>query len=450
MIRQDDLSKVLLFGLLFVNTSAALAEGESQIKKTSDRPNIILIMADDVGYECFGCYGSKQYSTPNIDRMARQGMRFNHCYSQPLCTPTRVKLMTGLSNARNYSAFSILNRDQQTIGHYFQAAGYETLVAGKWQLLGADHYPERFRLKGTWPRAAGFDHHCLWQVDRLGSRFWKPLLSVDGETREFGEDDYGPEVVTKYITDFMTKGRKQNKPFFIYYPMILVHSPFLPTPDSKSRGSKNKQRNFEDMVAYMDKLVGRITKQTEELGIAEQTLILFTGDNGTHKSLISTLNGRTIKGGKGSTTDAGTREPLVAYWPGVIPAGKTNDDLVDASDFLPTLAEAAGARIPDGLDGQTFFPQLRGEIGKPRQWMYCFYCPRPERTKPVRFVRDQRWKLYGDGRFFDVANDVNEKRAIENLDSIAGAAEAKRKLVVAIDSMPAEGQRLLKFSSGPK
>lgn len=410
------------------------------------RPNIILIMADDVGYECFGCYGSGQYQTPNIDRMARQGMRFNHCYSQPLCTPSRVKIMTGLYNARNYSAFSVLNRDQRTIGHYFQDAGYETVVAGKWQLLGAEHYPDRFRQKGTWPSDAGFDHACLWQVDRLGSRFWKPLLYVDGENRQFDEDEYGPDVVTDYITDFMAANRE--KPFFVYYPMILVHSPFVPTPDSESRESKNRQRNFEDMVSYMDTLVGRITDRVKELGIADRTLVLFTGDNGTHKSIQSTLDGHSIQGGKGQTTDAGTRVPLVAYWPGVVPAGRANDDLVDFSDSLPTALEAAGAPVPCGLDGQSFLPQLCGKVGSPREWIYCYYCPRPERTQPARFVRDQRWKLYGDGRFFDVVNDPAEKHPLEKVESGTPADAAKRKLAAALQSVPAEGQTLLEF--GPK
>ena len=425
---------------------ACLAVSRAGAEQRSDRPNVILIMADDVGYECFGCYGSKQYRTPNIDRMAAGGMRFNHCYSQPLCTPSRVKLMTGLSNARNYSAFSVLNRDQRTIGHRFQTAGYKTLVAGKWQLLGAEHYAERFRGKGTWPRDAGFDHHCLWQVDRLGGRFWNPLLTIDGKTRQFGKDDYGPEIVTTYITDFMADHRKQPEPFFVYYPMILVHAPFLPTPDSESRKSKNRQRNFEDMVAYMDKCIGRIIDTTEELGIADNTLILFVGDNGTHTTLESKLDGRVIRGGKGRTTDAGTRVPLVAYRPGTVPQGKVSDDLVDFSDFLPTLLEAANAKVPEGLDGRSFFPQLQGKPGTPREWMYCYYCPRPERQQPVRFVRDQRWKLYGDGRFHDVKNDVKEQNDIKDTDSLPGATQAKQKLAEALKTMPNEGQSLLKFT----
>ena len=114
----------------------------------ADVPNIVLIMADDVGYECFGCYGSEQYQTPHIDRLAAQGIRFDHCYSQPLCTPSRVKIMTGLSNARNYSAFSVLNRDQRTFGHRLKEAGYQTFIGGKWQLLGAEHYSKQFPRQG--------------------------------------------------------------------------------------------------------------------------------------------------------------------------------------------------------------------------------------------------------------------------------------------------------------
>jgi arylsulfatase A len=412
---------------------------DAAAKKT----NIILIMADDVGYECFGCYGSKQYSTPNIDRMAKNGMLFTHCYSQPLCTPSRVKIMTGISNVRNYSAFSVLNSDQKTIGHYFKDAGYKTLVAGKWQLLGAEHYKEQFRGKGSWPDKAGFDNVCLWQVDKLGSRFWQPLLNIDGENRQFGKKTaYGPDVVNDYVLDFME--REKSEPFLIYYPMILVHNPFDPTPDSKSLKSKNKQRNFTDMVAYMDKLIGNVIAKTEELGIAENTLIMFCGDNGTNKAITSTLNGVEIVGGKGKTTDAGTRVPMVALQPGTISKGQVYEELVDFSDFLPTCLDACGLEVPTGIDGQSFAPQLRGDPGQPREWMHCFYCPRPERSKPQQFVRNKRWKLYRNGTFFDVANDVKEKNDLSGSES-PDAEAVRAKLQTALDSFPAEGQQLLKF-----
>lgn len=436
------ISTLLLVPVAIVLLTLPSIECDAAAKQ---KTNIILIMADDVGYECFGCYGSKQYSTPSIDRMSKRGMLFTHCYSQPLCTPSRVKIMTGISNVRNYSAFSVLNSDQKTIGHYFKEAGYRTLVAGKWQLLGAEHYQERFRGKGTWPGEAGFDNHCLWQVDRLGSRFWQPLLNIDGENRQFEKTStYGPDVVNDYVLNFMEQHK--SEPFLIYYPMILVHNPFDPTPDSNSRKSRNRQRNFEDMVAYMDKLIGKVIDRTEQLEIAENTLIMFCGDNGTNVAIRSTLNGEEIRGGKGKTTDAGTRVPLLALQPGTIASGSVYDELVDFSDFLPTCLEVCGLDVPDGLDGRSFAPQLQGRPGPPREWMHCYYCPRPERTKEQQFVRDKRWKLYRDGRFYDVASDVKEKHDLSGSETDV-AATARKRLQKALDLFPATGQQLLKFSS---
>ena len=240
--------------------------------------------------------------------------------------------------------------------------------------------------------------------------------------------------------------------------MILVHSPFVKTPDSKPLlgksaprlGPQGKQRNFEDMMAYMDKMVGRVVAKTKVLGIADRTLILFCGDNGTHRSIESRLHGKTIVGGKGSMKDSGTRVPLIAAWPGVIPAGKTCDDLVDFSDMLPTCLQAAGVAVPDGLDGRSFLPQLQGQPGRPRDWIYCFYCPRPERTPPQRFVRNQRWKLYGDGRLYHVAIDVKEKVDLSQQPLDKDGVAAKRMLQQALASMPAEGQSLWTKPQGGK
>jgi arylsulfatase A len=199
------------------------------------------------------------------------------------------------------------------------------------------------------------------------------------------------------------------------------------------------------MVAYMDKMVGRVVAKTEALGIADNTLIFFTGDNGTNTAIKSQLNGVEIIGGKGKTTDAGTLVPLVALWQGVTPKGRVCEDLVDFSDLLPTCLEAAQLAVPCGLDGQSFLPQLRGETGTPREWLHCYYCPRPERTPPKQYVRDKRWKLYDDGSFFDAANDVLEERPLADDGLDAEALAAKRRLQKALASMPAEGESLLKF-----
>ena len=398
------------------------------------KTNVILIMSDDTGYEVFGCYGSRQYKTPHIDKLAQTGMRFNHCYSQPLCTPSRVKIMTGISNAHNYQCFDYLDKNERTFGHMMKDAGYATCIAGKWQLYGL----EKHEIKGTLPEDAGFDEHCLWQVATKRSRYWKPTLRINGERKTFlGEDDFGPNICTDFICDFI--GRNKDGPFFVYYPMMLTHGPIITTPESADRSLESKQENFEDMVAYMDTLVGRIAAKLDEAGIRDNTLILFTGDNGTTPGIKSELNGSVLPGGKGKTTDFGTRVALIANMPGTVPAGKVTDDLVDFSDMMPTIAGMTGAELPEGvkLDGVSFAPQLRGQEGTPRQWIYCYHEARPGPVpSPKIFARNHRWKLYNNGQLFDVGRDVLEKIPVP------GNNEIRKELQKVIDSFPNEGKMI--------
>ncbi len=427
----------LLAGALCLSATSAAAEPPAE----KSRLNFILIMADDVGRECFGCYGSRQYRTPHVDRLAREGIRFRYCFAQPLCTPSRVKLMTGLSNARNYAAFSVLNPGQPTLGDYFHRAGYATAVAGKWQLLGAEHYPRRFRFRGVRPGEVGFQRWCLWQVDRLGKRYWGPLLEIDGRLQQFAPERYGPDIACEYLLRFIEENR--HRPFFVYYPMILAHSPFLPPPGTP-RKQRDEQKNFEAMVHHLDLLVGRIADKVRSLGLQRRTVILFTCDNGTHRRIVSRLGERTIRGGKGRTTDAGTRVPLVVWGPGTIPGGRVSDSLVDFTDLLPTLLQGAGIPLPEDLDGVSLWPELCGRGHSPRRWVYQFYCPRPERTPEVRWVRSRHYKLYGDGRFYHVTKDPEERHPLQEPLSPA-AARAHRELKQALAQMPARGQQLLRF-----
>lgn len=405
--------------------------------RRNKQPNIILIMADDIGYECFGCYGGKSYKTPVLDELARGGMRFEHCYSQPLCTPSRVKIMTGQYNFRNYINFGVLDPKQKTFGHLLQGCGYATCVVGKWQLYGSVGQAPEVRGTGSLPGQAGFDEHCLWQVKDSGSRYKDPVIVQNGRNLEGLEGKYGPDVFTDYALDFIT--RHKAEPFFLYFPMAMVHSPFVPTPDSKD-WEKPKHRNdtkyFADMVTYMDKIVGRIVDKLDELGLRENTLVLFTGDNGTHKSIKSEMSGGVvIQGDKGNTTDAGTRVPLIASWPGVVPAGKVCGDLVDFSDFVPTFAEMTGASLLENMiiDGRSFLPQLRGKKGKPRRWIFCHYDPKwLGRKEATRFIRDKRWKLYANGELYDVSADTLEQNPNP---SGPDADAARKRLQAALDSI---------------
>lgn len=430
--------------------SLSMQHGLAANHDSKSKPNVILIMGDDVGYECFGCYGSDQYSTPNIDRMAQNGVKFTQCHANPLCTPSRVKIMTGQSNIRNYYEFGILLPDQKTFGHMMQRAGYRTCVVGKWQLYGPDIYGD-MEGKGTLPNEAGFDEYCLWQVKKRESRYWDPLIDQNGEYIQNTEGKYGPDYFSDYATEFIK--RNKETPFFLYFPMTLPHGPFLPTPNSEDRKSKNNQKNYEDMVAYVDTIVGRIITALEENGLRENTLILFTGDNGTPQQIKSKLNGRVIKGGKSHSTDAGTHVPFVVQWPGVTPNGKVCDDLVDFSDFLPTIADVTGAKPFEGVpqDGRSFYPQLRGEKGNPREAIFCYYNARPLNKNYIshqnpthRFARDKRWKLYGDGRLYDLENDIEEQHPIKKDEGGPQAQAARKKLRAVIDSMPKEAQRIRK------
>jgi len=417
-------------------TALSLTPGRASSGNTSDKPNIILIMADDIGYECFGCYGGTSYETPVLDELARTGVRFEHCYSQPLCTPSRVKIMTGQYNFRNYVDFGVLDPKQKTFGHLLQGAGYATCVVGKWQLYGSVNQRAEVRGTGSLPSDAGFDEHCLWQIMERGSRYKDPLMIRNGEPVEDFEGRYGPDISCDYALDFIE--RHEAEPFFLYFPMAIVHDPFVPTPDSEDWDKpkhKNNTKYFPDMVAYMDKMVGRIVDKLEELGLRSNTLVLFIGDNGTHKSIKSELAGRIIQGNKGETTDAGTHVPFIANQPGTVASGNVCGDLVDFSDFVPTFAELTGAEAPEGMimDGRSFLPQLRGEKGNPKEWIFCHYDPRWGKWKQVkRFVRDKRWKLYANGDLYDIPADTLEQNPNP---TGREAAEARKRLQVILDSI---------------
>jgi len=397
----------------------------------AERPNVVLIMADDVSWECFRCYGGQDYQTPRIDRLASEGIRFEHCYSTPICTPSRVKLMTGKYGFRNYTHFGYLNPAERTFGHMMQEVGYKTAIAGKWQLNGLyNELPGH--LDSGRPQQAGFDQSMLWQVTRGkggdgGERFWNPPLEHNGKflSKDSNAGRYGPDIMTEFVCDFIEEN--QDEPFFVYYPMVLVHDPFVPTPqtvgnqeithdlNNAPKGYDAKKRNFVAMVQYMDYLIGKITDTVDRLGLAEDTIILFTADNGTNTGIKSQWNAREIKGGKAGLKDSGTHVPLIARWKGHAPAGTVSQDLIDFTDFYATLLDVAGKTDGEDepFDGRSFFPQLNGERGNPRDWVLCHYqCY--WNKQPGQFVRTAKYKLYRDGRFFDVPVDLDEARDIRH------------------------------------
>lgn len=268
-LRQYDWSAVLLI----VGIAAPLGAIARPVDK-EERPNVIIILADDIGYEGFGPYGGP-YHTPNIDSLARRGVRFDYAYSQPLSTPTRVQLMTGRYNHKNYVEFGFLDQQAKTFGHLARMAGYTTCIAGKWQLGANSRLPDHF----------GFDRYCLWQLNYAkanhAERYGNPLIEQDGVELDRTPETYGPDIQAAYVDRFIEE--HADEPFFIYYPMVLVHSPFVVTPNSYDwDGNPDNLYHedlcyFSDMVSYCDKLVGQLIDKLREEDLYDNTLILFMG-----------------------------------------------------------------------------------------------------------------------------------------------------------------------------
>lgn len=433
--------RALLIGTLFCLLSAIGGAGE--------KPNILLIMADDLGIEGIGCYGGESYATPNLDRLAEEGIRFTHAYSQPLCTPTRVQIMTGKYNHRNWTYFGILDPTEKTFGHLMQEAGYRTGIAGKWQLQSYDppDFPNaaKRRGKGMKVKDAGFDEWLLyhaWHTEDKGSRYGNPSFDRNGELFSDVEGEYGPDFSTDFLLDFMS--RESDEPFFAYFAMALPHWPVVPTPDSEAwkdpaRRLEESTEYFPDMVEYMDKVVGRLVDGLTEMGLREDTLVIFYSDNGTDTKVTSKFRGESIRGGKATPAQTGIRVPMIASWPGTIQPGETSDSLIDASDFYPTFAELAGTEIPRErfCDGISFVGALLGDEYQEREAAFFWYDPRPgwdkERFSRHIFALDKEYKLFSDGKLYSISGDGLREEALDGKNLSEEAIAARKKLQAVID-----------------
>ena len=381
---------------------------------TKERPpNVILIMADDLGYECLGCNGGESYRTPNLDRLAQNGIRYTNCFSQPLCTPSRVQIMTGKYNHRNYEDFGILRPGERTFGHVFQEHGYVTAVVGKWQLFGSKTDSIVFG-QGTFPTDAGFDEYCLWQIDQVGSRYADPLIHWNDTSAQVFEGLYGPDVFFSYIRTFLADQKEQS--FLLYYPMALPHSPHMPTPGTAAWDTARNStggRYFGDMVAYMDKIVGQIENELKQLGLWENTYILFTGDNGTNRQIQSRFQGTLIPGQKGIPSYYGTHVPLIVSGGPVESKSVVADDLIDFTDFFPTLCGLAGIELNQWVgDGQRFDMTFSGGKGS-RDWIYSWYYSGKKHLPTAEFAQNSQFKLYEDGRLFNIREDPGEQQPLD-------------------------------------
>jgi len=390
------------------------------------KPNILFILADDLGLGNVGCYGADHFKTPNIDALARSGTRYTHAYTVPLCGPSRAAILTGRyafrTGAVNQDQTRLMKPSEETfMPKVLKSAGYVTASIGKWGQLplgpadfGFDDYL-KFTGSGTY-----------WNTQDKGKTY-----VVNGERRALRDAEYMPDMMHQHLLNFIAQHR--DAPFYIYYSLSHVHAEILPTPDS----APDSQDLYADNIAYMDKLVGQLVAELDRLRLRENTLIVFFGDNGTGKAWAdrSTIGARRLSGEKGSMLEGGALVPMIVSWPGTTPAGKVSKDLIDSTDFFPTFADLAGAKLPEKtlIDGRSFAAPLRGAQGQPRDWAFI-------QLAAMWYVREAGWKLNQAGELFDMSQAPFEEKLAAADTKDPAAIAARKRLQPALDRLnPAGG-----------
>jgi arylsulfatase A len=417
------------------------------------KPNIVFILADDLGFAEIGANGSDHLKTPNIDSLAKTGLRFNHFYTAPLCGPSRALILTGRyafrTGAVTQDACGTIIREGEKAEimapSVLKKAGYASAMIGKWgQILpsgdaaqwGFDHVMS-FKASGIyWNKAAAGNRINAYKLagDKDGEggvRANPGPYNINGRQRTMADTDYMPDLMHADAIEFLNQNK--DKPFFLYYSLSFVHSQILPTPDSTppdlSTDADTRYRQiYADNITYMDKLVGNLLAELDRLKLRDNTVIMFMGDNGTAKANAdrATIGGRRIIGQKGGMEEGGGLVPFVVSWPGVTPAGKLNENFADASDLLPTFAELAGAPLPENriIDGKSLVPQIKGETKSARTWAFT-------QLGAHWHVREAGWKLNEEGQLFDMRNAPFEEIPVA-ADALDEASVAARKRLSAV------------------
>ena len=425
----------------------------------ADQPNIVVILSDDAGFEEFGIYDVKKgvsSNTPNIDRLAKEGVVFKNAWTQSICGPSRSMFLTGNYAVRNGAFDNKLyympdgidqSRDSDRLPHFtriLKDAGYTVAISGKWhnpagydvlkhhEQLGVDTYNVWDASPKPFEEILGKDliPDETWEIAAISgepkiSRYWKPGIIRDGEVVPTTMNDYGPDLFSGFIIDFIEQQAQSGKPFLAYYTMVLPHGAHTPTPDlvaegipasnaNVRKGTPEGKRNFLAQINYADKLVGKIVAKIGELGIADNTIIIYASDNGTTSS------------SKSKGVEYGVHVPLIAYGAGIKKRGMT-DELADFTDILPTLVEFAGTTVPEKyhIDGTSLAPFLTGKSERTKDVIFSF----PAVATLVRtkeFLLEAVAPIYGKprGRFYKT-NGSYDGRGYENITHDPAYADAR-------------------------
>jgi len=447
------LTYILILFVLFGCNSQPKKEQSSEYIQ----PNVIIFLIDDLGKEWIGCYGADSLITPNIDKLAESGILFNNYYAMPQCTPTRVSLLTGQYPFRHgwvnhwdvprWGGGAHFDETlNPSIGIEMKNAGYKTCIAGKWQI-------DDFRVEPDALINNGFDDFCMWTgyeagIPASGKRYQDPYIFTTGGSRTY-DNEFGPDIFKEFIIDFIHLNKES--PMFIYYPMVLTHPPLVNTPDEEADTPIGKHMA---MVKYTDKITGEIIKALEDANIRDNTVIIWTTDNGTSKGLTGSINGNRIKGGKSETSENGICMPFVVSWPEKIKPGQTSNALIDITDFYPTFLDLANVTTTTDQvqDGFSFKDVLTGvSVKSSREWILGMGGKNNARLtdKGVenqyvyrdRVLRNERYKLYvgtnkKPQKFFDLQTDPFEKNNLINKLETEDQKDNFQKLSGVIQSFP--------------
>ena len=435
----------VLVALAWIGVLAS-ASDQARAAGAPDRPpNLVFVLMDNIGQDWFGCYGSLEGQTPEIDKLAAGGVRFRHCYVVPLCSTSRHVFFTGRYPFR--TGWTIHHDAAIYGGGYFdwnrevcfarvlRSAGYATALAGKWQINNLFDQPDALTKHG-------FNEHCVFPEGPRGhpahtQRYWDPYVLRDGR-RVDAEGQFGPQLFTDYLIDFMRRHR--DRPFLAVYPTVLTHLPATKTPLNRDDDLTEREQ-LAGMVRYADHCVGRLVRALDDLGLRENTVVMITTDNGTPAVFGGRVGGRVFQAAASTMVEGDMKEgsidvPMIVNCPGLIPGGRTSDALVDASDVFPTLVELAGAQCPEGvtIDGRSFASILRGapDAASPRAWIFSQYADR-------RLVRNRRYKLRSDGRFHDLEADPLEEHDLA-VSTEPGVVRQREKLQRVLDSLPPDAE----------
>jgi len=411
---------LVLFSILLICSGIAAQKN----KLGNTRPNIIFILADDLGIGDVSAYGSDQNKTPFIDKLAAEGIRFTHAYTAPLCGPSRARILTGRyafrTGAVNQDRVGQIKPAAETITpSILKKAGYASALIGKWSQFGET------------PAAFGFDEYLTfrgsgvyWSTEKKGAETY----FVNGKELPLPADVYMPDLMHKEVTKYISA--HQKTPFFLHYSMVHVHANIQRTPNSKTGSDL-----YADNTAYMDKLVGDLVHVLDSLRMRENTVIIFMGDNGTASKYAerSSIGGKQLSGKKGTMLECGSLVPATISWPGKIKPGKISNQLIDACDFLPTLAELTGAPMPTDrvIDGKSFLPLLFNESASHRDWIFM-------ELGNQWYVRDANWKLTREEKLFDMRNAPFEEILVQNPASSPATKAAYEKLKAVLTQLRPE------------